>query len=122
MKPYKSRLQQTLDRFHPTVPWSELLFTLGIEEILVLEQLYVVERGPVSLTQMQHRLAHLNVHPRTIARHCRRLEAAGLLTTISSVDLQINPVVPLEPNVERLVRLWHIREERARQGRFLPRR
>lgn len=94
--------------------WSDLLFGLGIGEVLVLEQLYLVEAAPMSLTLLQRRLRHLNVHPRTIVRYCRRLEREGLLTTVSSIDLFVNPVVALENDVRHLVRLWRIREEQAR--------
>jgi len=106
--------QRRLSTVSGTLKWSELLFNLTIGEILVLEQLYVVEQGPVTLSQMQRRLSHLNVHPRTVTRYCRRLEEEGLLATISSFDLFINPVVPLQGDVHRLVKLWHIREARGR--------
>lgn len=117
MIPRLHQAHSTSENHCAPLRWSKLLFELSVEDILILEQLYLVHGSPRSLADLQRALAHLNIHPRTVARHCRRLEKIGLLNTISSIDLLINPVVALEPNVQRLVRLWQIREDRARRGR-----
>jgi len=106
--------QCRLSRYSSEIDWNHLFETLSAGEFLVLEQIYVQECGPLSLSTLQSRLRHLNVHPRTITRWCLRLEKNGLVRTVRSCDLQISPVSNIEPNAKRLVRLRQLREKRAR--------
>lgn len=93
--------------------WS-LLDELDVASFLVLEQIYLRERAPVSLPVLCARLNHLNLHRRTIARRCLALERRGLVRTIASVDLFINPVVCRADEARRLVALWRTRERMGR--------
>lgn len=93
--------------------WS-LLDELDVASFLVLEQVYLREGAPVSLPLLCVRLGHLNLHRRTIARRCLALERRGLVRTIASVDLFINPVVCRAEEARRLVALWRTRERMGR--------
>lgn len=99
------------------VDWDELLESLAPLDLVLLEQLYLVEHGPISLRTAQDRLSYLNVHPRTVSRHADELARRGLLKIITSCEIVLNPYPRLAGNAGRLVRLWRLREERALQAR-----
>ncbi len=94
-----------------------LLEDLDVAAFLILEQVYVREGAPVSLPVLCGRLQHLNLHRRTIARRCLLLERLGLVKTIASSDLFVNPLLARATEARFLLRLWHAREGR---GRGLP--
>lgn len=91
-----------------------LLEELDVAAFLILEQVYVREGAPVSLPVLCSRLRHLNLHRRTIARRCFLLERLGLVRTIASSDLFVNPLLARAPETRRLLQLWHTREGRGR--------
>jgi len=111
-----ARTQREIGDFNVGYDWDSLLASLNIGEILVLEQIYLVEGGPMPLELIRGRLRHLNVHRRAVARYCNRLQHKGLIRAVSSWDLQVSPVLGLEENIRRLVRLWQFRERRGRLG------
>lgn len=101
----------------PEIEWDDLLESLSPLDFALLEQLYVVEASPLPLRIVQERLAFLNVHPRTVSRHAEALSKLGLLAVVVSCEMSLNPMPRLHREVELLVRIWRLREERALQGR-----
>lgn len=93
--------------------WDALLECVSPLDMLILEQVYVSERGPVTLRALQHRLSYLNAHDRTIARHALGLADRGLLSTVTSCEMFFNPVPHHSRNAENLVRIWRLREQRS---------
>lgn len=93
--------------------WDGLLEHLSPLDVLILEQVYVTDSAPVALRVLQHRLAYLNVHERTIARHAWSLADRGLLTVVTSCEMIFNPVHLHAHNAEQLVRIWRLREQRS---------
>jgi len=108
--------QRRLAGFCTPMNWNDLLVSLVPGQLQILEQVYVRENGPISLQALQGRMNHLNVHPRTITRWCQRLDVEGLLKIVVSFKVQVCPVVSIERDVYRLVKLWRLRERRARFG------
>ena len=91
--------------------WDDLLEALSPVDFLLLEQVYVVERAPMSLRTLQRRLTYLNLHERTVTRHAWGLASRRLVDLVSSCETILNPIPRLEVNVERLVKIWRLREQ-----------
>lgn len=89
--------------------YFEILFPV---EFLILEQVYLVEKGPVSTDPLRRRLAHLEATATSIDRHVNWLEGQNLVRTVRSCGRLVSPVHSAHRNVTILVQLWRFREER----------
>lgn len=93
--------------------WDAYLELFAPVDFLILEQVYVVERSPMALTELQLRLRYLNLSNRTLSRHVGRLGERGLVSQVTSCERFVNPIASQGRNVSLLVRIWRLRQERS---------
>ena len=93
-----------------SINWESLVFSLRHPEIKILELVYVPEPNPVTMQRIKMIFRKLNYSERTARRKVEKLTHLGLIRTINSMILIINPVLPIQENVIKLIRQCKIRQ------------
>lgn len=97
----------------------QLLDSLAIGEVLVLEEIFVDKRGPSDLPSVRRQFGRHGLDPRGALLCVRHLEAIGILTTVESIELYVNRVWRFAPLVDRLLALFRARYEPDTQASVL---
>lgn len=86
------------------IKWSDLVFQLRIDEVKILELVYLPSSKPITFKEIDKQIRRLNLCTKTARRKVKKLEELGLIEVIKSYGLFINPIYKIENNAIELIR------------------
>ena len=86
-----------------TIQWSNLIFDMKVDEVLILQLLYSPQPKPMTLKEIDRRVRKLNLCSKTVRRKISKLEEIGLIKTVNSYGLFVYPIPDLINNVAELI-------------------